>query len=116
MNHHKAKRTLGRDRDQHAALMRHLAESLIKHGKIKTTEAKAKEVRPFVEKLVTMAGKNTLASRRIVASRLGREDVSEKLVKEIAPRYIERPGGYTRITKLAPRMSDGARMAVIEFV
>lgn len=116
MRHHQAKRTLGRSRDQRAALMRHLAESLIKNGKIKTTEAKAKEVRPFIEKLVTMARKNTLASRRTVVARLGREDAAERLVKEIAPQYASRPGGYTRITKLAPRAGDGAKMAVIEFV
>ncbi|MDP3989114.1 MAG: 50S ribosomal protein L17 [bacterium] len=116
MKHHQAHRTLGRDRDQREALMRHLAESLIKHGKIKTTEAKAKEVRPFVEKLVTMSRKGTVSSRRIVVARLGGEVAAEKLVKEIAPKYTDRPGGYTRITKLAPRSGDNAKMAVIEFV
>ena len=116
MRHHKAKRTLGRSRDQRTALMRNLAESLILHGKIKTTEAKAKELRPFIEKLVTMARKGTLAARRTVASRLAREDVARKLVADIAPKYADRAGGYTRITKLSPREGDGAKMAVIEFV
>lgn len=116
MKHHKAKRTLGRDRDQREALLRGLAESLIKNGKIKTTEAKAKEVRPFVEKLVTMARKKTIASHRTVAARLSTTVAAHKLVNEIAPRYTERPGGYTRITKLPPRAGDGAKMATIEFV
>jgi large subunit ribosomal protein L17 len=116
MKHHKNKRTLGRTAQQREALLRHLAESLVLHGKIKTTEAKAKEVRPFIEKLVTMARKNTLASKRTVEARVGREDIAKMLVEDIAPRYAQRPGGYTRITKLAPRQGDGAKMAVVEFV
>jgi len=116
MKHHKAHRTFDRDSAQRRALLRGLAVSLIKNGKIKTTEAKAKEVRPFVEKLVTIAGKNTIASRRTVVSRLLSEREATRLVSEIAPKYNERPGGYTRITKLPPRLGDGAKMAVIEFV
>ncbi len=104
-----------RDRDQRRALFASLSRSLVLNEKIKTTEAKAKELRPFIEKAVTKAKKNDLATRRLLAGRLS-EEVADKLVKEIAPRYEERPGGYTRIIKLPPRKEDGARMAIIEFV
>lgn len=116
MRHNNVNRKFGRKTGGRRALLRSLAESLIKEGKIKTTEAKAKELRPFVEKLVTLARKNTLSSRRLVISRLGTEDRAFELLRTIAPRYAERPGGYTRITKLSPRKSDSAKMAVIEFV
>lgn len=82
-----------------------------------TTEAKAKSLRPFVEKLVTRARKARLADRRMVTSKLGNEKkATKKLMDDIAPRFVERPGGYTRITKLPPRYSDASPMAVIEFV
>jgi large subunit ribosomal protein L17 len=116
MRHHNANRKFGRERNLRVALMRSLAEGLIKNGKIKTTEAKAKELRPFIEKLVTKARSNTLASRRLVISRLGNEARAKELFATIGPRYATRPGGYTRITKLPPRKSDSAKMAVIEFV
>lgn len=116
MRHGNANRKFGRETGQRRALLRSLAESLIKQGRIETTEAKAKELRPYVEKLVTMARKGTLASRRLVISRLGTEPRAEKLLATIGPRYAERPGGYTRITKLPPRKSDGSKMAIIEFV
>lgn len=116
MRHHNANRKFGREQGQRRALLRSLAEALIKKGKIRTTEAKAKELRPFVEKLVTMARRNTLASRRLVVSRLGTEARAVPLFKTIAPRYAGRPGGYLRITKLSPRLSDSAKMAIIEFV
>jgi len=109
-------RTFGRKSNQKLALLRSLARSLVLHGSIKTTEAKAKELRPFVEKLVTKAGEGTLSSRRLVISRLNDEDSAAKLVDEIAPTYKERPGGYTRITKLPIRLRDAAKMAQIEFV
>lgn len=100
--------------------MRSLARSLVKHEKIITTEAKAKELRPFVEELVTTARKvdsNEVATRRLVSSRLGGEvSLTKKLVDVIAPQYAERPGGYTRITKLPIRTSDASKMAQIEFV
>jgi large subunit ribosomal protein L17 len=116
MRHGNANRKFGREKGQRQALLRSLVESLIKKGKIQTTEAKAKELRPYVEKLVTMARRNTLASRRLVIARLGTEARAKELLGTIAPRYVGRAGGYTRITKLAPRLSDSAKMAVIEFV
>lgn len=97
--------------------MKGLALSLINHGRIKTTEAKAKELRPFIEKLVTRAKSSDLASRRITISRLmNRAPETKKLFEEIAPKFKDVSGGYTRILKLPPRISDGAKMALIEFV
>lgn len=95
--------------------MRSLAHNLALKGKIKTTEAKAKELRPYMEKLVTLGQKETLASRRLIEGRVGKM-AAKKIVTEHSPMYKERKGGYTRITKLPPRNSDGAKMAVIEFV
>ncbi len=95
--------------------MKGLALSLIKHGRITTTEAKAKELRPFVEKLVTVGRKQTVASRRELVSRVG-SIAAKKIVAELAPKYKDRTGGYTRITKLPARISDGSLMAVIEFI
>jgi large subunit ribosomal protein L17 len=97
------------------ALLRSLAFSLIEKGKIKTTEAKAKEIRPVVEKFVSEAKKGTLGSRRILSAKLPQVAVA-KLFKDLAPKYKDRKGGYTRIIKVAIRKSDGARMSVIEFV
>jgi len=93
---------------------RSLAESLILHEKIKTTQARAKELRPFIEKLVTKARKKTLASRRELL-KLFDNNINNKLIK-ISEKYLKRPGGYTRIIKLGPRKSDSAKMARIEFV
>ncbi|NTV44261.1 MAG: 50S ribosomal protein L17 [Candidatus Yonathbacteria bacterium] len=116
MKHHDANRKFGRSRDGRRALMKGLAVSLIRDEKITTTEAKAKELRPMIEKLVTRARMSGIVSRRLLVARLGSEQSAEKLVKEIAPRYTDREGGYTRIVKLAPRASDASPMAVIEFV
>jgi large subunit ribosomal protein L17 len=97
--------------------MRSLARSLIIHERIETTEAKAKALRPFIEKLVTRAKKDTLASRRLVISRLGgAERETSKLFSEIAPKYAKRNGGYTRVSKINAHMADGRDVAVIEFV
>lgn len=117
MQHAKAKRTLGRNKDQRLALVRGLAVSLIRDRQIKTTEAKAKELRPFIERLVTHAKKNTVASKRLAASRLGepRASIVKALFDDIAPKYADRPGGYTRITKLG-RTPAGRDEAIIEFV
>ncbi len=111
----KNKRRFGRKRDQRRALFASLARALILNEKIKTTEAKAKELRPFIEKLVTKGKEDSLHSRRILAARLS-DDVAEKLIKEIGPKYKDRSGGYTRIIKLVPRKDDSAKMAIIEFV
>lgn len=95
--------------------MKSLAYNLVTKGKIKTTEAKAKELRPFVEKLVTLGKKQTLASRRVLESRVG-PSAAKKIASVISPAHMERKGGYTRITKMVRRSSDGSYMAVIEFV
>lgn len=96
--------------------MRLLAQSLLRDGRIRTTEAKAKALRSFVERIVTHARTDTTASRRLVVSRLGGGIRLDKLYKEIAPKYASRHGGYTRVVKMGRRLSDGARMAVIELV
>ncbi len=117
MRHHNHNRKFGRPKNQRTALVRSLAISLVRHGRIETTLAKAKELRPYIEKIVTRSKKDTLAGRRIVASRLGNQPtVSKKLFTDIGPKYKERAGGYTRILKLGSRKSDSAEMAIIEFV
>lgn len=116
MRHHNVNRKFHRETDQRRALLKSLAGNLILRGKIKTTEAKAKEVRSFVEKLITRGKTDTLASKRLLVAKLGSVQKANKVIKEIAPRYIGRAGGYTRITKLPPRISDGSKMAIIEFV
>ena len=99
------------------ALINSLALNLIVRGKIKTTEPKAKELRPFIEKLVTSAKRDDLATRRLVISKLsGRSKEVKKLFETIAPKYIDRKGGYTRILKLGARKSDASPMASIEFI
>ncbi|PIR86241.1 50S ribosomal protein L17 [Candidatus Kaiserbacteria bacterium CG10_big_fil_rev_8_21_14_0_10_43_70] len=117
MQHHRKKRTLGRDRAQYTALMRSLAREIIIHGSVVTTLAKAKEARPFVEKLITTGKKSTLASQRVIASRLGNsEDIARKIVVDVAPKYKDRSGGYTRIIKLGrtgARMSEEARIELV---
>ncbi len=116
MKHHKVKPKLGRVRSQRKALLRTLAVSLIRHERIETTEAKAKALRPFIERLVTLARRNDLAARRLVISRLGTNADLGKLFDQIAPRMKDRPGGYTRVVKLPPRAGDAACKAIIEFV
>ena len=93
-----------------------MAASLISHGRIRTTEAKAKELRPFVEKLVTLGKRDSLHARRHALSIIPRREVVSKLFSDVSPRFSERPGGYTRILKLAHRQGDGAPMAFIQFV
>ncbi|MCI5108220.1 MAG: 50S ribosomal protein L17 [Candidatus Pacebacteria bacterium] len=115
MNHHKKNRKFGRVRNQRKALLKSLASSLIDKERIQTTEAKAKELRPIVEKLITSAKSGSLSSRRTLSSRVG-VSASKKLVDSIAPKYKDRKGGYTRITKLETKRSDAAKMAQIEFV
>ena len=117
MRHANNKRTLGRTRRGRTALVRGLAVSLIRDGQIKTTLAKAKELQPNIEKLITHAKKDTIQARRLVASRLGEPTdlVINKLFKDIAPKFVERSGGYTRVVKLG-RTSPGRDEAVIAFV
>lgn len=117
MKHHKSGRTLGRRKGQRTALLRSLARSLVLHEGIVTTVAKAKELRPFVERLVTTSKKNTVNSQRIVAERLGgAPSAVKKLHATIAPRYNERNGGYTRIIKLGKIGKQATESARIEFV
>lgn len=117
MRHHNTKRKFGRKKNLRNALMKSLVLNLVIKGKIKTTEAKAKELRPYMEKMITLAKKNTLAGKRITASRLyNNKKAVKKLFDDIAPKYSDRSGGYTRIIKLGVRKSDSAKLAQIEFV
>jgi len=117
MRHHNNVRKFGRTRSQRHALLKGLVLALIAHGRIETTEAKAKELRPMIEKMITKANIGTLASRRLVISRLyNLKAEASKLIDTIAPKYKNRTGGYTRITKLPRRAGDASKMAVIEFI
>jgi large subunit ribosomal protein L17 len=116
MRHRKAGRQLRRTSEQKLALMRSLASSLIEHGAIETTEAKAKELRPFVEKLITKARAGTLHGRRLAARHVQKRETADKLFQEIGPRFAKRAGGYTRILKTGHRKGDGAEMARIELI
>ena len=117
MRHGNNVRKFGREKNQRKALLKGLALSLIKREKIMTTEAKAKELRPYIEKMVTQAKNPTLANRRLLNMKLlNRNPEVSRLIATIAPRYESRTGGYTRVVKLPQRKSDGAKMAVIEFV
>jgi large subunit ribosomal protein L17 len=116
MRHRKAGRQLRRTSEQKLALMRGLASALIEHEAIETTEAKAKELRPFVEKLITKAKSGTLHDRRLAIRHIQKRETADKLFQEIGPRYAQRPGGYTRILKTRHRKGDGAEMARIELI
>lgn len=115
MRHSNANRKFGRKTNQRRALMKSLAYSLALKGKIKTTEAKAKELRPYMEKLITLGKRETPASKRLLVSRVGVQ-AAKKIADDLAPAYKSRSGGYTRITKMIRRKSDGAPQAIIEFV
>jgi large subunit ribosomal protein L17 len=116
MRHRVGHRKLQRTSSHRAALFRNMAAALIKHEQITTTTAKAKELRPYVEKLVTLAKKGGLSNRRIAHSRIMDEAQERKLFEVIGPRYAGRNGGYTRIIKAGIRASDAAPVAIIEFV
>ena len=116
MNKAKRGRKFGRTRKKRLALLRSLAQALILHEKITTTEPKARELRIYMEKTITRSRKGGLSARRFAAVNFGDERAAKKLVGEIAPRYNKRQGGYTRIVKREPRKTDSARMATIEFV
>ena len=118
MRHRRKGRKLGRDASHRKALFSNMAGSLFEHGRIRTTEAKAKELRPIAEKLITLARKDPsdVAAQRNAVAYLRSKDSVHRLFHEVAPRFTERPGGYTRIVKLGPRLGDAAPMAYIELV
>ncbi len=114
---HKIKgRRLGRSVNHRKALFRNLATELFRHERIKTTEAKAKSIRPFAEKLVKLACRGDLHAHRLAARDIQDRWVLYKLFNEIGPRMVDRPGGYTRMYKLGPRQGDGANMVMLELV
>ena len=107
---------LGRPTDHRMAMLRAMVTYLLENGKIETTVTRAKEVGPLAEKMITLGKKNTLASKRQALSFITKEDVVKKLFDEIAPKYAERNGGYTRIIRIGVRRGDNAEMAIIELV
>jgi large subunit ribosomal protein L17 len=117
MRHRRDRRKLSRSSAHRKALYRNLSREVIDHERIKTTEAKAKAVKPEVEKLITLAKRGDMHARRQAMAKLGQDKfIVYKLFEEIAPRYAERPGGYTRILKLGPRRSDANEMVFLELV
>jgi len=116
MRHRVKGRRLKRTSEQKRALMRGLAQALIERGAIETTEARAKELRPFVEKLITKAKSGTLHDRRLAGRHVQKREVNDKLFTEIGPKFASRAGGYTRILKVGHRKGDGAEMARLELV
>ena len=117
MRHQKTRNKLSRDAAHRKALLMNLSKQLIEHGRIQTTQAKAKAVRPEIEKLITLAKRGDLHARRQALSTLAQDKfVVHKLFVDVAPRYAERPGGYTRILKLGPRRSDATEMVFLELV
>lgn len=115
MRHHNANRKLNRVRKVRRALINSLARSLVLHQKIETTEIKARELRPFIEKLITKAKLQTIAAKRNIIAKIGTQ-ATKILTEELAKKYEKRAGGFTRIIKSKKRQSDGSKMAVIEFV
>jgi len=116
MRHNKKGRQLSRTASHKEALLRNMAVSLFRHGRIQTTTAKAKELRPFAEKLITLAKRGDLHARRLAARKINDKDVLFSLFDAIGPRFSERAGGYTRVLKVGHRQGDGAEMALIELV
>jgi large subunit ribosomal protein L17 len=116
MRHQRSGKKLGRDSAHRKALYSNLAGALIEHGRIQTTEAKAKAVKPLAEKLITLGKRGDLHARRQALAALRSNDVVHRLFADIAPRFSDRPGGYTRIVKLGPRQGDAAEMVYLELV
>ena len=116
MRHHRAGRKLGRDASHRKALYANLTSALIEHGRIKTTVAKAKEVRPVAEEMITLARRGDVPARRQALKFLRSQDVVHKLFSEVGPRFADRPGGYSRIVKIGPRQGDAAEMVYLELV
>jgi large subunit ribosomal protein L17 len=116
MRHGVSGRKLSRSTDHRMALLRNQVTDLLRYGKLSTTEPKAKEVRPLAEKMITLGKQGTLHARRQALAFINDENVVSKLFTDIAPKYASRPGGYTRLVKLGPRLGDGAEMARLELV
>ncbi len=116
MRHARSGKKLGRDSAHRKALYSNLTGALITHGRIETTEAKAKAVKPFAEKMISLGKRGDLAARRQAMASLRSNDVVHALFSQVAPRFAERPGGYTRIVKMGPRQGDAADMVLLELV
>lgn len=116
MRHRKTGRKLSRTASHKRATMRNMAAALFRHGRIETTTAKAKELRPYAERIITLAKRGDLHARRLVATKIPDRAILGTLFDDIGPRYAERPGGYTRILKLGNRKGDAAEMSLIELV
>ena len=116
MRHQRSGKKLGRDSSHRKALYANLTSSLIEHGRIRTTETKAKAVRPIAEKMITLGREGSIHARRQALAFLRTQEVVHKLFSEVAPRFVDRPGGYTRVVKLGPRQGDSAPMAYLELV
>jgi len=116
LRHHKSGRKLGRDASHRKALYANLTAALIEHGRIKTTVAKAKEVRPVAEQMITLGRRGGVHARRQALKFLRSQDVVHKLFSEVGPRFADRDGGYSRIVRIGPRLGDAAEMAYLELV
>jgi large subunit ribosomal protein L17 len=116
VRHQRKGKKLGRDASHRKALYSNLAGALIEHGRIKTTEAKAKAVKPIAEKMITLGRRGDLSARRQALAYLRSQEVVHQLFAEVAPRFADRPGGYSRIVKIGPRFGDAAEMVYLELV
>jgi large subunit ribosomal protein L17 len=116
VRHHRSGKKLGRDASHRKALYSNLAGALIEHGRIKTTEAKAKAVKPIAEQMITLGRRGDVHARRQAIAYLRSQDVVHKLFSDVGPRFADRPGGYSRIVKLGPRQGDAAEMVYLELV
>src|SRR3712207_5202609 len=116
MRHHRSGKKLGRDSAHRRALYANLAGALIEHGRIQTTEAKAKAVKPIAEQMITLGRRGDLHARRQALAYLRSQDVVHKLFSDVGPRFADRPGGYSRIVKIGPRQGDAAEMVYLELV
>ena len=116
MRHRRAGKKLGRDAAHRRSLYANLACSLIEHGRVRTTEAKAKAVKPFAEQMITLGKRGDLSARRQAISELRSQDAVHRLFADVAPRFADRPGGYSRIVKIGPRQGDAAEMVYLELV
>ncbi len=116
MRHQVSGRKFDRPTNERIALFRNLTTQVLKHGSVRTTVMRAKEVRPFVEKMITLGKRGTVHARRQALAFVYEPDVVDRLFSELAPSYATRPGGYTRVLKIGPRLGDGAMMAQIELV